>query len=400
MRVDRKYNICIIATHPIQYYVPWYQALARHAQINLKVFYCHQQTAQQQAQAGFGVDFDWDISLLEGYNFKFLKNKSKHPNVSKFFGCNTPEIAQIINENLFDAVIVHGWNILSFWQAIVTCWKKQTPVFIRGDSYLLSNRFFLKRWLKYPLYRWFIPKFDGYLVVGECAKEYYLYYGADKKKMFFVPHAVDNDFFALKSAAFFPEKNYLRKSWDIPESAIVFIFAGKLIAKKRPFDFLKALKLPSEQNNRIFGLVVGDGPLRSELEEFSKNNKLPVKFTGFLNQQEMPKAYVVADVLILPSDIGETWGLVVNEAMACGLPVVVSDRVGCALDLVGKLNAENIFNCGDIKALANIIEELSANPMQIVNLGFSAKEFIKQYTINSAVNGLLQALQFACGDNK
>ncbi len=386
-----KYKLGIIVTHPIHYYIPWYKALAKHPQIDLQVYYCHQQTPQNQAEAGFGVEFDWDIPLLEGYPYQFLKNLSKSPNVFSFFGCDTPEIREIINNNKFDAFIVSGWNNKSYWQAIKACWRKDIPVIIRGDSYLETNSI-IKRAIKYPVYRWFMPKFDAYLSVGKKTTEYYLNYGANPKKIYFVPHAVDNDFFARQTAVFLPKKEGLRRSWGISKEAVVFLFAGKLINKKRPGDFVKAIQLASRKNSNIFGLIAGDGPLKTDLEKKVIKEKIPVKFTGFLNQNEISKAYTVSDCLVLPSGIGETWGLVVNEAMASLLPAIVSDKVGCGPDLISPGRAGEIFHYGDIGKLSEILLRLSFKPDILKIMGENAKKRIQSHSIRNMAQATAKAI--------
>src|SRR3990167_7412105 len=188
----------LLATHPIQYYVPWYKALAR--QVDLEVFYGHRQTAEGQAAAGFEVAFEWDIPLFEGYQHRFLVNKAIKSDVSSFLGCDTPEIGAIIRRARFDAFIVHGWATKSYWQAMIACWMSGTPLLIRGDSHLFTARSRFYRIAKYPFYRSFIPWFNAYLVVGERARAYYRHYGADSRRMFFSPHAVDNVFFSTQAA--------------------------------------------------------------------------------------------------------------------------------------------------------------------------------------------------------
>ena len=399
MALIRKYNLGILATHPIQYYVPWYQALAQHPEINLEVFYCHRQSPYGQAQAGFGVPFDWDIPLLDDYKYRFLNNKAFNPNVYTFFGCDTPEIMRIISDSSFDAFIVHGWYVKSFWQAITTCWNTHTPVLVRGDSQLLTQRFWINRLLKYLFFRWFIPRFDAYLVVGKRAREYYLHYGADKNKMFFVPHCVDNQFFASNQAMLESQRENLRRDWGIPRDSFTFLFAGKLIPLKRPYDFLKALEIVCKHFPLIFGLVVGDGSLRSELESFSRNANLPVVFKGFLNQKKMPKAYTVSDVLVLPSD-RETWGLVVNEAFACGLPVIVSDKVGCAADLIIPGETGEVFPCSDIEKLIEIFKAFVLKRDHLKKMGSKGRKIIMEnYSITNAVEGVLRAIR-AVSDKK
>src|SRR2546423_266580 len=194
---DELHRVGLLNTHPIQYYAPWYRALAR--KVDLEVYYCHRQTAAGQSQAGFAVEFEWDVPLLEGYRHHFLDNQSPSPDASTFAGCDTPEIKDIISQSRFDAFIVHGWYVKSFWQAMLACWQNGTPLLVRGDSQLFTPRSLPRRWLKYFLYRSFIPHFVGYLVVGEMARQYYLTYGADPERMFFVPHSVDNDFFARQA---------------------------------------------------------------------------------------------------------------------------------------------------------------------------------------------------------
>jgi glycosyltransferase involved in cell wall biosynthesis len=393
---DRRFRLGVLSTHPIQYYVPWYRALAK--VLDLQVFYCHQQTARGQADAGFGVEFEWDVPLLGGYQHQFLENISKKPDVSAFDGCNTPSIKSLIQNGRFDAFVVQGWYVKSFWQAMWACWRNRTPVLVRGDSQLSTPRNPVWRMAKYPIFRSFIPRFDGYLVVGERSRQYYLNYGARSDRMFFAPHAVDNGFFAERVDQLRENRESIRRQWGIPIDALVFLFAGKLILKKRPSDFVQAIAAASQENKRVFGLIAGDGPMRSEVERTVVEHRLPIVFTGFLNQSEMPNAYAASDALVLPSDGGETWGLVVNEAMAAGLPAIVSDKVGCGPDLVSSDVTGEMFACGDIEFLAKIFVKWAANPEQVKQSGKNAKERIAKYSVESAVNGTLQALRSVSRD--
>lgn len=382
------YHVGILSTHPIQYYSPWYRELAKVVQLD--VFYCHRQSSDDHRGTEFGVAFEWDVPLLEGYNSCFLTNRAVHPDVSSFDGCDTPEIIAIIRENRFDAFVVHGWYTKSFWQAMLACWQTGTPLMVRGDSHLLTPRSKIKRIFKSIGYRVFIPRFDAYLVVGKRAMEYYLHYGADQKKMFFTPHAVDNQFFVTRARELRPRREELREEWRIPRDACVFLFAGKLATHKRPADFLKAIMYASASSRNIWGLVVGDGLLRAEMEDFVRKQQIPASFTGFLNQSMMPTAYAVSDVLVVPSD--ETWGLVVNEAMASGLPAIVADRVGCAPDLVKVRETGGIYKCGDTVDLANQMLHLAENRFRLQTLGQQAQRHIQHYSLIFAVLGLLQAV--------
>jgi len=398
--MTNKYRLGILATHPIQYFSPWYRALAAHPEIELQVYFAHRQTPEGQAAAGFGVPFEWDQALLDGYSNQFLVNKSRKPSTDSFLGCDTPEISEIIAQKHFDAFLVSGWHAKSYWQAIRACWKTGTPVLVRGDSQLATNRSVIKQALKAPLYRWFIPRLDGYLIVGKRAKDYLIHYGAAEKKMFSVPHAVDNQFFKASAVEYRRDKSAWRRQWGLPAEGIVFLFVGKLLARKRPMDFLRALCQSAAGSPGIYGLVVGDGPLRSEMESYAKSYHVPVQFTGFLNQSAIPKAYAAADALVLPSDGSETWGLVVNEAMASGLPAFVSDEVGCGPDLILPGRTGEIFRCGNVEHLSTILSYARDNPESLRTKGEVARHHVESYSVEKGVQGMIEALKFVWRQGK
>jgi len=174
--------------------------------------------------------------------------------------------------------------------------------------------------------------------------------------------------------------------------AIVFAFSGKFIEKKRPMDFVRAIQLARQRSERVHGLMVGDGPLRASCQEFAQNHDIPVRFTGFLNQSQIASPYAACDALVLPSDGGETWGLVVNEAMACGRPAIVSDKVGCGPDLVIPGQTGAIFPLGDVEALANAMIEVTQDPVRLAWMSANANRKIQDYSVPRAVDGVVQCL--------
>jgi glycosyltransferase involved in cell wall biosynthesis len=207
-----------------------------------------------------------------------------------------------------------------------------------------------------------------------------------------VPHAIDSRRFQIEAACLEPLRSELRKEKELDENAIVFMFSGKFIPKKRPMDFACAIERAARRNPRIQGLMVGDGPLRIGCESLVRARNAPIRFTGFLNQSQITKAYVASDALVLPSDGGETWGLVVNEAMACARPCIVSDRVGCGPDLVIPEETGAIFPLGDLDALANSMLELAVNPERMISMGIEARSRLKNYSVETAVNGVVESL--------
>jgi glycosyltransferase involved in cell wall biosynthesis len=389
---QKKTRLAVISTHPIQYHSAWFRALSVCPELDLHIYYCHQATPREQAGAGFGVEFDWDVPLLEGYPYTFLKNVAASPGHGGFGGFDTPEIKEIIRRREYDAVLVNGWHYKSAWQAIRACWKWNVKVMVRGDSHLHTPRSMVKRALKAFTYRRFIPRFDACLAAGQWSREYFRHYGARDERIFLVPHAIDSERFQSEAEYLEPRRPELRKENGLDENAIVFMFSGKFIAKKRPLDFVRGIERAAARNTQIQGLMVGDGPLRVSCEDLVREWKIPIRFTGFLNQSQIIKGYVACDALVLPSDGGETWGLVVNEAMACARPCIVSDRVGCGPDLITPKQTGYIFSLGNVDALATSMLELAGDPKRMISMGIAARTRLKNYSIETAVNGVIESL--------
>lgn len=380
----------VLATHPIQYHAPLYRALAE--RLDLQVYFAHRQTAEGQAAAGFGVAFEWDVPLLDGYDYEFLTNEAARPSTEGFWGCSTPEIARIIERERFDAFLVTGWYNRSYWQAMRTCWRTATPLMIRGDSQLGTPRRWWLRAAKEGFYNWFIPRFDAYLLVGERSRAYYLHYGADASKMYLVPHFVDNEWFRARAGSVRRQGISVRDEFGISDEATVALFVGKFIPKKRPGDVIAAADLLYRKGHNLEVLLVGSGDLEASLRAAATQASVPVHFAGFKNQSELPGYYVGADVLVLPSDGGETWGLVVNEAMACGTPAVVSDAVGCAPDLIDPGHTGFTFAMGDVKALASALEQMLPRlGSPEVHRALASK--METYSLDTALEGIVRALE-------
>ena len=378
----------VLATHPIQYQAPLYRALAR--ELDLHVYFTQRQTAQGQADAGFGVAFEWDVDLLEGYPHTFLENRAGRPGTDTFLGSDTPQIADVVRAERFDAFLVTGWNNRSFWQAMAACWRTATPLLVRGDSHLGTPRAGWKRAAKEISYRAFIPRFDGYLVVGERSRAYYLHYGADPGRMHFVPHFVDTDFFRSRAEA--ADRPALRARYGVASGARVALFAGKFTDVKRPVDFVEAVATLSRRGGGVEGIMVGDGPLRPDVEAAVARTGVPVRLAGFLNQSEMPGAYALADALALPSAT-ETWGLVANEAMACGLPVAASDAVGCAPDLIDEGETGVVYPAGGgAAALADALERLLPLADEPTTRAALDRK-MRTYSLDQAVRGTVEAVR-------
>lgn len=385
-------RLAVVASHPIQYQAPLFRELAK--RVDLTVYFAHHATPADQARAGFGTEFEWDSDLVSGYENVFLRNVSSKPGLQGFSGCDTPEIANRLNEGKFDVLMVNGWHRKSFLQSVIAAKRKGIPVLARGDSQLATLRSPLKRFAKRLSYPIFLRTFDAALYVGQRSREYWIHYGYPRKKLFFSPHCVDTEWFALRATASVRAK--FRTELGVSPETKLILFAGKLVSFKRPADLVCAIGQLITKGRQVELLVVGSGPLHKELALLADKTGISSHFLGFRNQTEMPFAYAAADVLVLPSDGKETWGLVVNEALACGTPIVVSNEAGCAPDLAADRTAGRTFPSGDIPALTAAIDDLLANPPSAQAIADRSRA----YCLAGAAEGIVRAATFVCNERR
>lgn len=390
-------KVLIVATHPVQYQVPWFRYLHNNIQnYNFEVLYLTLPDAEQQG-AGFGQSFEWDIPLLDGYNWIKVENEflAGDGNIDKFSSLrlkNTRGLLKTLNP---DAVFLTGWQCLALIQVLIECNRVKIPTLIRGDSNNLKPR----KMTTQLLHKLLLKRFDQFLAVGKSNKNFYLQNGISESNIYFCPHFIDNKRFVDDADTFSKQRETLRKQWNVPERAFCFCYVGKLNPKKRIMDVLNSFK--NLADNRAHLLVVGDGELMQQAKDYADKQNLNVTFSGFLNQSEIAKAYAVSECLVLASDFDETWGLVVNEAMASGLPAITSDRCGCHLDLVINDETGYIFEFANIRSLtAKMKKIISLDGQALGKLADQAKtNLLENYSLEKASEGLIKALDNSLGAN-
>jgi glycosyltransferase involved in cell wall biosynthesis len=379
----RSYRLAVLSSHPIQYYGPLFRELAK--VVDLHVLFAHRASGEDQARAGFETAFDWDVDLTSGYSHEFLANVARRPGTDHFLGCDTPGIGARLRQGQYDAVLVLGWHLKSYLQGLLAAKRLGLPVLVRGDSHLMTNRSALKRSAKVIAYPPFLRLFDAALYVGERSRAYYRHYGYPAERLFFSPHCVDTAWFAERATD--EARAQLRARLGLAPTTTALLFAGRLVAFKRPLDVIAAAALCRARGQDVEVIIAGEGDQRGALIDAAAGAEVPLHMLGFRNQTEMPPAYAAADLLVLPSE-GETWGLVANEALACGRPIAVSDACGCAADLARDEQAGTTFALGNIEALADRIMAMTAEPPN----SDAILRLSKSYSIEAAVAGIRLAI--------
>jgi glycosyltransferase involved in cell wall biosynthesis len=360
---SKKFRFAVVISHPIQHYSPLFRALAEIPGLHVRVFYLCDHGIKESYDPGFGQSFAWDVPLLDGYEYEILK-QGFSPKKFGFFEIDFPELGEKLDEFSPHAIWIHGYGQMISWRALRWA-KNRSAVIYFGDSELLHKRRLIPKMLKSFLLKYFFKHCDAFLTIGDRNEEYYDHYGVPQEKMFRGACPVDvGRFVSALQKTDRSGRSDIRKRYGIPEKSLVVITLGKLIPIKRNMDLIRAICIAKQRGVIIFGLLIGDGILRSAIEEYAQANRIEnqVKITGFINQKDIPYYIEAGDILAMPSE-KDAHPLAVTESLILGLPVVVSDKVGC----VGPTDTARpnvnalVYPCGDIPALTEALCTLAGD---------------------------------------
>jgi len=331
----------ILVSHPIQYLIPLFQALAEKDDLDTEIWFNNDFGEKPFFDPDFKTVIKWDIDLHDGYKSRLLKNISPSPSTRLFGQINPGIVSLLFGRDRPQVMMIWGWNSITHLVTILLAKMLGVRLYLRAETTIdYETRIpVAKRVFKKFLLRQLFRMFDGFLYLGQQNLRFYKYMGIGDERLHFMPYCVNR----------FSSELSLRRLTSIRR----FIFVGKLTYKKRPDIVLDAFEL-LRRNYPEEGVeltIVGDGDMRDLVLEKSKFDPA-IHFHGFANQSELKSIYQKHDAAILPSDERETWGLVINEALANGLAVITSDRVGCREDLIKPGKNGEIFRYGDAAELA------------------------------------------------
>jgi len=386
-------KLAIVCTHPIQYYAPVFRELAKSDRIDLRVFYTYSQAATDSVfDSGFGANVKWDVPLLEGYAYQFVRNVAKRPGLDHFGGLHTPTLAREIEDWAPDAVLIYTWNSRSHLQAL-SHFKGRLPVLFRGDSTLIDHRVWWRALLRRIFLTWVYSHVDVAIAVGANNRDYFAWCGLQPRRIALAPHSVDTVRFSGDAARHENLALHWRQELGISPQATVILFAGKFQRKKNPGLLLDAFGSIDGRSHLVF---VGNGELEGELKARAETIA-NVHFMPFQNQSVMPAVYRVGDIFVLPSQgPEETWGLALNEAMASGRTVVASSKVGGARDLIRQGENGWTFESGNRTALATVLREaISRSGDGLRSMGRTAQVQSVFWSTEESARRILEAV-LAC----
>lgn len=388
---ESRFRVLVVASHPVQYMAPLLRRMARHPRLDLRVAYCSLRGAEAAVDPDFGTEVKWDIPLLDGYEWTHVPNKG--PERESFWGMNNPGLKELILGGKFDAVVCFtGYVRASFWIARRAA-KKARAAFIFGtDASSLEPRDG-KAWkIAFKKIVW--PRLFGLadqVIVPSTASEAMMRsLGIPDERITLTPYSVDNDWWMTQAEKV--DRKEEREKLGLRDADVAILFCAKLQPWKRPMDLLRAYAEAQTENSRI--IFAGDGPLREGLREEAARLGISdqVLFPGFVNQSALPALYKMVDLMVLPSTY-EPFAVVVNEAMCCGCPAMVSDRVGAARDLVEPVAPDLVFPAGNVQLLAEKLAWVLRNPEKLRELRPIVAEHIKTWSPERNIEATVTAIE-------
>lgn len=387
----RRWKVAVLNSHPIQYFAPLYRHLTESGEFEIVALYASDFSLRGARDPGFGQAVVWDVDLLKGYKAVFLGDRAKRRTPGGFWSLVCPELWSEIRNGDYDALWLHGHSYAMCLLALIAAKSCGVRVFMRGETHLGLQRSRLKAAIRTPIMNLLYRLCDGCLAIGTANHEFYRAMGVPERKIELVPYTVDNRRFIDQSTISSAERARILGQFGLPEELPVILYASKFQRRKHPDDVLRAAAVLQERYG-LSVLMVGSGEMEKDLMQLSAQLGLEhIAFAGFLNQSELPKIYGSCDIFVLPSE-NEPWGLIVNEVMCAGRPVVVAGGVGCAADLVSEGLNGFLCEAADVDSLVRALEPLLANPDLRNQLGKASLEKIGRWGYEECRSGLKAAL--------
>jgi glycosyltransferase involved in cell wall biosynthesis len=387
-------TLAVVETHPIQYHAPVYRALQGTFGVPVTVVYGSDFSISGYLDDEFGATFAWDTDLLSGYSSVFL-HRVAQGGARSAASASATGLGSALRTLAPAAILLVGYSPRFHQLACFQAWKTGRPLLFRAETTDHAvARGSVSAWLRDRALRWLYARCARLLYVGERSNQHFMRLGCRADRLVFSPYCVETSPFQLDETARRRLRPVTRELLGITADETVLLLSGKLVRRKRPDLLIHAIKqLPAEQRERIHVLALGSGDEQAALQALARQTpSVTVTCVGFQNQTRLSAYYHAADLLVLPSESGETWGLVVNEALHHGLPCVVSDAVGSAPDLIDRGITGEVFESGSSQSLALALQR-AWSLVGCPRVRGNCRHAMSAYTVERAAAGIALAYE-------
>lgn len=387
-------RVAIVVSHPIQHFCPLYRALAEDGRLDVRVLFASTAGSTAYFDKDFGRQVRWQADLLEGFRHEFLPGAEQATDLTRSLSHEALE-ARL---DAFDPAAVVGYGFFHAISRATYRWgqRKGRRVLSIADSELRQPRSLASRLRKRLTVPYLLRQVDAFLTVGDCNEAYYRHYGARAEQLFRSPFPIDERALDATLSDRATWRRRVRATLGAADADCVALMVGKLTERKRPADAVRALAaaLALPGGDRLRLVLAGDGPERSAAEALAGQiGRGRVHFAGFVEVGDLPAHYVAADLLVHPSS-QDPHPLVISEAIYCGLPCVVSDRVGSVGPSDDVRPGENGLEVpfGSIEPLARGLAALAADPELRAAMSRASTRIGAGRKMGASVEGFVRAV--------
>lgn len=298
-------------------------------------------------------------------------------------------LTKVLRRTRPEVIICGGYNYVAAWLALRWANRNKIPFVLWTESTSLDQRGH-HSWIE-AMKRRFLARCRAFLVPGLSSRNYLHELGVADDSIFTAPNAMDLRLFTEVSRAAKLKAAKIRQDFSLPVR--YFLNVGRFVPLKGVLELVEAYAKLDPEVRANFGLVlVGDGELKQALtRRASLITPGTVRFPGFLQKDRLPEIYALADAFVFPT-LSDPWGFVVNEAMACGLPIIASDVAGCVADLVHDGENGLIVPARDVTALSAGMSRLAVDYDLRARMGESSSRLILDYSPTAWAEGVAKAV--------
>lgn len=386
-------RVAVLSELPTPYRWPLFQRVAAEPGLDVSVLFYSRTEA----------DRDWDVPVEElggpgRPRVEFLPGRAIHVRGKRslFFHWN-PAILDRLRKGRFDVVVIPGWSMPTSVAAAAACRTRRIPYVIFSETHERSPRPAWLRLAKRVALRPLVAGASAWLATGTLSEEFFVRHGAKRERIFRFANTPDVEALARRVEAARPRRDAVRAAFGVGADETLVLFVARLIGAKDPAALVEAQALLEVRGARVVSVLVGDGPEAKSLRDLADARRLRgLRLAGGRRPSELAEVYAAADVFVLPSR-HEPWGVVVNEAMAAGLPVVLSDRVGAGADLLREGENGRSFPAGDAARLADALAEIASDAALRARMAGASRRIVAAWGYEPSVRGFADAVRTAAG---
>ncbi|WP_263784992.1 glycosyltransferase family 4 protein [Salinibacter grassmerensis] len=389
-------RLAVIHTHPIQYLAPLYREVQRQG-IPVTAIYASDFSIAGYEDEEFGTSVAWETDLLSGYEVRFLE-RSEEEGASSVSEASVGDLWRVLSEVEPDAIMLSAYypqfHSLAFLITIAYTFGQDPKLLLRAETTdHAENRGQLTKILRDFLLSFLYSFCDHFAYIGRRSRNHYERLGMDEKSLSFSPYSVNTDVFSESEK----EREELRREVRREigsRNQFVLLYVGKISERKGVDLIIKAAGGLSDQERQEWTILfVGEGEMEDDLRREAQERRVDTHFAGFQKQSRLSRFYHAADAFVLPSRRGETWGLVVNEALHHGVPAIVSDQVGCAPDLIDEGTTGEVFRSGDVGELREAMVKVKSQHERGQEMRKKIRSYVGNYSIEESARGVVNALK-------